>query len=260
MARHREPLKWAGSRNIVAIVSSIAFSLLVLNLQSSEPIWDFVHPQNSEGWSMVDTSGGHIGKQPGSLYTAKLRRGQSSLEKGYMMCAGNDKPMVASAMYKIKELRTIWNSTLPITIAHCHELSRKTIANIRRIHEQSISQLLQSNEGRRPLLDIMDLCIDAPKEKKLRLRGVFCKPAALVMSAYTETMLIDTDSIWFKNPDSLFNAPMYKDTGALFFRDRAIRYNKDNTGQKGVVHLEQVKKFAQEQSTILKLKIPLGRL
>lgn len=173
------------------------------------------------------------------------------------MCAGNDKPMVASAMYKIKELRTIWNSSLPVTIAHCHELSHKTIADIRRIHEQSISQLLRSNEGRRPLLDFVDMCVDAPMAKKERLRGWFCKPAALVMSSYTETLLIDTDTIWFQNPDRLFEAPLYKDTGAMFFRDRAIRFDKDNTGQeRGVVRLKHVKKFVQEQSAILKVKHP----
>jgi len=33
-------------------------------------------------------------------------------------------------------------------------------------------------------------------------------------------MLIDTDLIWFQNPDLLFSAPGYHNTGALFFRDR----------------------------------------
>ena len=42
-------------------------------------------------------------------------------------------------------------------------------------------------------------------------------------STYKEVMTVDTDIIWFKNPDKLFDAPLYREAGAMYFRDRFIK-------------------------------------
>jgi hypothetical protein len=42
----------------------------------------------------------------------------------------------------------------------------------------------------------------------------------LLLSTFGETMLIDLDVVWFKQPDTVFNYKGYKSSGALFFRDR----------------------------------------
>ena len=57
-------------------------------------------------------------------------------------------------------------------------------------------------------------------QAKKRLRGFFCKVAALIVSPYPETMLLDLDVVFFKSPHLLFDAPAYRETGTLFFRDR----------------------------------------
>ena len=55
-----------------------------------------------------------------------------------------------------------------------------------------------------------------------RLAGWAAKPFAILLSSFREAIFIDADSLFFKNPEILFEDPGYKDTGALFFKDRLI--------------------------------------
>lgn len=55
-----------------------------------------------------------------------------------------------------------------------------------------------------------------------KLAGWAAKPFAILYSSFRETIFIDADSLFFVNPEILFDDPMYKKTGALFFRDRLI--------------------------------------
>ena len=55
-----------------------------------------------------------------------------------------------------------------------------------------------------------------------RLAGWAAKPFAILFSAFREVIFIDADSLFFKNPEVLFGEPAYKETGALFFKDRLI--------------------------------------
>ncbi|PNY25299.1 alpha-1,3-mannosyltransferase [Tolypocladium capitatum] len=54
------------------------------------------------------------------------------------------------------------------------------------------------------------------------LAGWAAKPFAIVTSSFREVIFIDADSLFFKNPEILFDDPDYQETGALFFRDRLI--------------------------------------
>lgn len=55
-----------------------------------------------------------------------------------------------------------------------------------------------------------------------RLAGWAAKPFAILFSAFREVIFIDADSLFFKNPEVLFEEPAYNETGALFFKDRLI--------------------------------------
>lgn len=55
-----------------------------------------------------------------------------------------------------------------------------------------------------------------------RLAGWAAKPFAMLFSSFREVIFIDADSLFFKNPEVLFDYPGYKKTGALFFKDRMI--------------------------------------
>ncbi|KAK6543177.1 hypothetical protein TWF694_007091 [Orbilia ellipsospora] len=55
-----------------------------------------------------------------------------------------------------------------------------------------------------------------------RLAGWAAKPFAMLLSSFREVIFIDADSLFFKNPEVLFEDESYKKTGALFFRDRII--------------------------------------
>ena len=55
-----------------------------------------------------------------------------------------------------------------------------------------------------------------------RLAGWAAKPFAILFSSFREVIFIDADSLFFKSPEVLFEEPAYKDTGALFFKDRLI--------------------------------------
>ena len=55
-----------------------------------------------------------------------------------------------------------------------------------------------------------------------KLAGWAAKPFAMLFSSFREVIFIDADSLFFKNPEVLFEDPGYKKTGALFFKDRLI--------------------------------------
>lgn len=55
-----------------------------------------------------------------------------------------------------------------------------------------------------------------------RLAGWAAKPFAMLFSSFREVIFIDADSLFFKNPELLFDDPDYQRTGALFFKDRLI--------------------------------------
>ncbi|KAK6520430.1 hypothetical protein TWF506_000687 [Arthrobotrys conoides] len=55
-----------------------------------------------------------------------------------------------------------------------------------------------------------------------RLAGWAAKPFAMLLSSFREVIFIDADSLFFKNPEILFEDEEYKKYGALFFKDRII--------------------------------------
>ncbi|KAJ3495462.1 hypothetical protein NLG97_g3382 [Lecanicillium saksenae] len=55
-----------------------------------------------------------------------------------------------------------------------------------------------------------------------KLAGWALKPFAILFSSFREAIFIDADSLFFQNPETLFEDEDYQMTGALFFKDRTL--------------------------------------
>lgn len=127
--------------------------------------------------------------------------------------------MVDDAFAIIEQLRRVWNSSLPVYIAHCSEIGADVIS-----------------AQKFPNVYLLDICEtkgvfgmdDATKVH--RLRSWWCKAAAIVLAPVDEVMVVDLDVIFFKSPELLFNAQGYEDTGTLFFRDR-VSYDRNRKNE-----------------------------
>ena len=152
-----------------------------------------------------------------------------SKRRGIVTCAGDGQ--VSDVFKLVWTIESVWETKVKkfgFTVAHCSEISQKNI--------NLILQLI-------PYGNVVDIC-DARqigrssifgmnyRQAKKRLQGFYCKVAALIVSPYPETMLLDLDVVFFKSPHLLFHAPAYRETGTLFFRDRV--FFKDRNGQGGV--------------------------
>lgn len=136
-------------------------------------------------------------------------------DMGLVICVGNKHRIDAIRM--IYHLRHVWKVTLPLVLSHCNELL------------PDFQQLLTDYD---PNLRIHNLCPEnvdniygmnrQMAEKKLK--GFFCKVAALIESPFEETMILDLDTIWFKNPERMFHSKAYLKNKSLFFRDRLYDY------------------------------------
>ncbi len=135
---------------------------------------------------------------------------EDNASRGMVICAGPKLLHDAAAI--IYQTRIVFKSSLPIAIMHCDELN----------NDDEI--FLQTHKN----VTIMNICKGQGQfgmnyeQTKHRFHSWFCKPAALYLSPFQHTMVADTDVVFFKKPDLLFTAPKYKQTGALFFRDRFI--------------------------------------
>ena len=200
--------------------------LLLLNLFSEQPLlalWNLEQDWEMQRWEGLRDVDAGTGK------SVTYRANFFAHQRGFTMCACEAPSMFTSVLYNIKAMRTRWKSKLPITVAHCNELSEKSVQRLREAHKAAVQEMGELNgNGPAPILDIANLCVDAPRSKKKRLRSWFCKTGALIASPYQETMLVDTDVVWLQNPEKLFEATLYKDTGSLFFRDRYLPAASDS--------------------------------
>lgn len=168
------------------------------------------------------------------LALTKKETSVQSTEKGYVACACGG--LIPDLLRTLYFLRFEWNSRLPISIMHCEELSNGDIDLIKAMDAYGN-------------VNVVDICATNEKLNKLgvtsvaRLRGFFCKVAALILSPYENTLLMDLDLVWFRSPDELFESRLYQQTGALFFRDR-ILYTSAPTEPSGASH-KRMKNFVR---------------
>lgn len=143
------------------------------------------------------------------------------LETGIVVCAGGGDLFIETITF-LEHTRFRTNSTLPICIAHCDEIS------------PSMQKFLTTIPG----VFVLDICGNDLRGSfdssgRQRLRGFFCKPAALMASPFRQTILVDSDVIWFKKPELLLESPSFLSSGALFFRDRWTQTKNRLTLTKG---------------------------
>jgi len=55
------------------------------------------------------------------------------------------------------------------------------------------------------------------------IRGTQSRVYALIYSPFQEVLMLEPDLIFFGNPEYLFNDPQYRQTGALYWKDRKIQ-------------------------------------
>ena len=177
--------------------------------------------------------------QPSSRADERRHRGNDAQQlaakvatqnKGMVMCVGNDDGLIAGALHTVQLIRETFKSELPVSINHCSELSKQT-------------ELLFTQYD---FVTVRNMCNKkTKKEERARLKGWFCKTMALISSPFEETMIVDTDVLWFKDPTQLFHAPNYLSTGALFFRDRFLY---ESASEKDGLTMDVVTKFIQTES------------
>lgn len=158
-----------------------------------------------------------LSKHYGHNYLSKRNFAQkynhtANNEKGMIMCASNK--MVPDVIKMIFQARYIWKSKLGLALAHCKEISEENINILNYIS---------------PDIKIIDICNNVTTlgwnegeeaDMHWTLRGFYCKIGAIILSPFIDTILVDLDVVWFKQPDLLFNSNAYLKTGSLFFRDR----------------------------------------
>lgn len=136
--------------------------------------------------------------------------GEVDVDNGIMMCAGNH--MVPGLIHQIWQIRSLWKSNLSIAIAHCGEIAPDNIDIL-----MSMDRTIKVVDLCRPDSTVLDTNM---AETKYRLRGFFCKIAAMIESPFRNTMVMDLDVMWFKSPEKLFRSRIFETNGAVFFRDR----------------------------------------
>jgi len=256
----------------------LALGLLLLtvsNMYSSEPLFFTI---DDSSWSIPEEETTTSASTKTSAVTAigkgvedVLRNISSSptsfaYERGFEMCVADDPAMITSAVYMVSSLRNFFKSKLPISIVHCAELSnasKKRLIEANRYYPMSSSSSSSSSdsqsirkggadasasksEAESPLL-IRDICSNASAAQKKRLRGYYCKPMAVVTSLFRWVMVIDTDVIWYNNPELLFYANLFEKYGALFFRDRFVFEPKEEREDRESNPLQQQQQKQKQQ-------------
>jgi hypothetical protein len=157
-----------------------------------------------------------------------LRQLTESQDRGISMCVGSR--MIRDARGVLDQIRNIHNSTVPVSIIHCREL---TLEDSTFIHADFAN------------VQFIDICQHGTRfgkhhsDMRKRLRSWFCKAAAVILSPFDEVMVMDLDTIWIENPDTVFEYPRYRRTGALYMRDR-MTYDRPGRGfQRDIVNFIQ---------------------
>jgi len=101
--------------------------------------------------------------------------------------------------------RNVLNCTLPVEVFYIGEKDlseerRKTLSELPDVYVSDLTHYFDN--------DIV------------KIGGWAAKPFALLASRFDETILMDADAAYIRNPSILFEDEGYKETGTLYFRDR----------------------------------------
>jgi hypothetical protein len=151
-------------------------------------------------------------KNPGAV---KSFHNSSNHDRGFVFCGGVHH--IPDILGVVHQLRHIWKLNMSVTVAHCGEMDDDAVKYLNGKH-----------------INVMNMCVNETVVGMTRdfashrLRGFFCKAAALVLSPYQETIISDLDVVFFKDPLSVLASRAYQETGAVYFRDK--HYSGDCNG------------------------------
>lgn len=124
--------------------------------------------------------------------------------RGIVLTAGDDQaPYLLTTIYSFRRL----GCTLPIEVMY--------------LGDQDLGEDYRAELEALPGVITRDIA-QMTNDKGWALKGWAAKPFAILLSSFREVIFIDADSLFFRNPEDLFEDPDYKKTGALFFKDRLI--------------------------------------
>lgn len=124
--------------------------------------------------------------------------------RGIVLTAGDDQaPYLLTTIYSFRQL----GCTLPIEVMY--------------LGDQDLGEDYRAELEALPGVITRDIA-QMTSDRGWALKGWAAKPFAILLSSFREVIFIDADSLFFRNPEVLFEEPDYKKTGALFFKDRLI--------------------------------------
>ncbi|SCU80599.1 LAFA_0C00188g1_1 [Lachancea sp. 'fantastica'] len=142
--------------------------------------------------------------------------------RGIVMSVGESG--VSEAKRLLRVLQTLEND-LPIQVVHKGDLTDDSMQELVKVARSPIRvQMHDKSDNMEHLQEIW--FVDAKKSIKSEFLHLFerfsNKWIASLFNSFEEMILLDTDTVPFVRPSSLFRTREYKRTGAFFFRDRLI--------------------------------------
>jgi alpha 1,3-mannosyltransferase len=134
----------------------------------------------------------------------QLRRQLRTAGRGLVFTAGNDQ-----ASYLLTSIPTIRKLGCTLTIEVMY-LGQNDLSSTSRTSLEALPGVTTR--------DLQKMIYDAG----WTLRGWAAKPFAVLFSSFREIVFIDADSFFLQNPVALFDDFAYRETGALFFKDRLM--------------------------------------
>ncbi|KAG0202383.1 hypothetical protein BGX28_005074 [Mortierella sp. GBA30] len=126
-------------------------------------------------------------------------------QKGFVYCAGNRQfGFVVASIQALRKLQP----DIPIQVFY---MGDKDLSPEKQKYVREMTNNIE-------VVDITQLLDNSYTQ----LVGFSIKPFALLVSRFSEAMLIDADAFFLRDPAELFDDPGYKATGALFFYDRTV--------------------------------------
>lgn len=172
---------------------------------------------------------------------------QNSNGKGIAIVASNRH---GRDVIKLMRILRATNNRLPIQILYRNDMTDRVKNNIIASATAPKEFLLDPNKSGSyisvyPDLDLMtaskEFGAEFPPQKltfvayretisqfyRNSFRGYYSKILGLLLTSFKEVILMDADSVPFIDMKEFFSLDDYKDSGALFFRDRALRDTND---------------------------------
>ena len=169
--------------------------------------------------------------------TTHLPWGSKSHTTGIVLTAGKGNMVLAA--HAIRTLRRVVNSTLPIQVAYAGD---DDLPIVKRQEMRSLDPNLE-------LINILQ-CYDEDVAG-LRFGGYAMKPFAALASSFERVIIIDADTIFMQRPDEWFEEHAgLRQTGTLFFHDRAYRGRKTTDWVKDLLKESGTKPSAMLNSSV----------